>query len=89
MTTPNNTPDIIDAEPVLLDSETQDHTTDDEIDDIVQDLVGLGRMWARHGITLGKMALKSTATTLNVTSDVLGRIASRVGSKHEPRPNEA
>jgi len=69
-----NTPEIIDAEAPNNDG-------DAEIDEIVEELVGLGRMWAKHGITIGKMALKSSATTLEVTSGVLEKLARRVGPR--------
>jgi hypothetical protein len=70
----NLNPELIDAEPVLDAQEG----TDPDLEEIVDDLLGLGRMWAKHGITIGKMALKSSATTLEVTSGVLDKLARRV-----------
>jgi len=80
MTTPDSNPEVIDAEPVLVDSETPE-TADDGIEEIVEDLAGLGRMWAKHGIDIGKTALKNSARTLEVTSGVLEKIARRVAPR--------
>ena len=39
------------------------------------DLVHIGRMWASHGLTVGKMALQSSATTLGIAADALAELA--------------
>mgnify|MGYP006928186186 CR=1 FL=1 len=82
MTNPENTPEVIDAIPV--DDQKDPSTHDPELDEIVEDLVGIGRMWANHGLTIGRMAMKSSAKTLEVTSGVLEKIARRVAPKDEP-----
>ena len=42
-----------------------------ELEDLVQDLFSIGRMWARHGLTIGKQALENSARTLEVTAGTL------------------
>ena len=39
------------------------------------DLVHVGRMWTSQGLTVGKMALQSSATTLGIAADVLAQLA--------------
>ena len=63
--------DVVDAESATAD-------TSAVLEDIVDEFIGLGRMWAKHGIKIGKMALKSSATTLEVTSGVLNKLADRL-----------
>ena len=80
----NETPEIIDATPEIIDAEANSNRqADPEIDDLVEDMVDVGRMWAQHGITIGKMALKSSARTLEVTSNVLETLARRVAPKNQ------
>jgi hypothetical protein len=50
-------------------------TGQNEIDRVVTDLVHVGRMWAAHGLTVGKIALRGSAKTLEVTADSLAQLA--------------
>jgi hypothetical protein len=45
---------------------------------IVDSALMLGRLWARHGLTLGKLALETSATTLKTTADLLSAVADAV-----------
>jgi hypothetical protein len=60
-----------------------DETTpsDDErvetIERAVGDLVGIGRLWAAHGLSVGRSALETSATTLRITADILGDLSER------------
>jgi|GEM_PF-2016222 len=44
----------------------------------------LGRLWARHGLTLGKLALETSATTLKSTAELLSAVSEAVA----PEPSE-
>ncbi len=82
-------PEIIDVEPEVSE-DAQAHQeaaqdrddeptreTDPEIEQMVEDFVEVGKMWAHHGVTIGKMAADSSAKTLQVTANALGTIARR------------
>jgi hypothetical protein len=45
------------------------------VEQIVDSAIGLGRLWARHGLTLGKLALETSAATLGTTARLLGGVA--------------
>lgn len=45
------------------------------VEQIVDSAIGLGRLWARHGLTLGKLALETSAISLGTTARLLGGIA--------------
>lgn len=51
----------------------------------VRDLGSIGRAWARYGLTVGKIALETSASTLQKTASVLGDLST--GFK-EPEPPE-
>ncbi len=84
MKTNDTNPEIIDAEPEIVHTEPESHG-DPEIEEMVDDLVGIGRMWAHHGMTIGKMALKSSAKTMEVTAGVLEKLARRVAPGEESK----
>ena len=48
---------------------------EDAAEQLVETAVGLGRLWARHGLTLGRLALETSAETLGTTARLLGGIA--------------
>ncbi len=43
----------------------------------VKGLVEVGRLWAAHGLNVGRSALQASAATLRTTAEVLGEIADR------------
>ena len=45
------------------------------VEQIVDSAIGLGRLWARHALTLGKLALETSAISLGTTARLLGGIA--------------
>jgi len=51
-----------------------------EIEALLADLVRVGRMWAGHGLTVGRLALEHSARTLELTAGALGEISRRVVS---------
>lgn len=42
---------------------------------VVESAVELGRVWARYGLSIGKMALETSATSLKTTASLLGAVA--------------
>jgi hypothetical protein len=61
--------------------------TKDDVGDTVEHAVGtlfdLGRVWAVHGLRIGRSALEASAETLRSTSSVLDEISSRLDAKRE------
>ena len=53
------------------------------------DLVDIGRMWASHGLTVGKMALQSSATTLGIAADALAQLAADFAAEEPAEGTEA
>ena len=59
---------------------------DAAVEQIVDSAVELGRLWARHGLTLGKMALETSATSLGTTAKLLAGLADALTPpKDEPQ----
>lgn len=56
-------------------SGTSDAKKNEAVEQIVESAVGLGRLWARHGLTLGRLALETSAISLGTTARLLGGIA--------------
>lgn len=48
---------------------------------LVDAVFELGMAWARYGLVVGKLALKTGAQTLDTTADVLGQLASTFDKK--------
>jgi len=48
-----------------------------------KDLVTVGRAWARHGLTVGKSALETSATTLHKTASLLESLSTTLADKPE------
>ena len=60
--------------------------TEAELEGALGDLFDVGRMWASHGLTIGKLALQNSARTLEVTATALETIAKRFDEgESEPR----
>lgn len=88
-------PEINDVQPEIIDVESDvsqetipsdedsatERDTDPEIEQIVEDFVEVGKMWAHHGVTIGKMAATSSARTFEVTAGALETIARRFAPK--------
>jgi hypothetical protein len=56
---------------------------------VVESAVDLGRVWARYGLSIGKMALETSATSLKTTAGLLGAIAEAFETKPaEPASSE-
>ncbi len=50
--------------------------------EITDSLVKFGSIWAEHGLSIGRLALKTTAQSLDNVADVLGQIATAVKAPH-------
>jgi hypothetical protein len=48
------------------------------VEPLARTLVDVGRLWAAHGLGIGRAALETTATTLRTTASLLGVLAARV-----------
>jgi len=48
------------------------------------DIMTVGKAWARYGLNVGKMALETSATTLSKTALWLGDLAETLERKAEP-----
>jgi hypothetical protein len=64
-------------------TESQTPKTDAAVEQIVDSAVGLGRLWARHGLTIGKLALEASATSLGTTARMLSTLAEAIAPEHE------
>ena len=66
-------PTTPDAEPTEVGADT--HETDDAAARLVDGLVDLGRLWARHGLGVGRASLETSAKSLQATATLLGRLS--------------
>ena len=55
----------------------QTRDSDIAVERVVGDLVAVGSVWASHGLKLGKLALQTSATTLQATARLLGDLSDR------------
>ncbi|MDH5493982.1 MAG: hypothetical protein OEY14_18675 [Myxococcales bacterium] len=58
------------------------------IEDSLAGLFDIGRHWAAHGLSIGKSALQTSAQTLQITADVLGRLGEQFAVDPEPAEPE-
>lgn len=52
---------------------------------VVDSALTLGRLWAKHGLTLGRLALETSALSLKTTADLLAAVSEAVA----PEASEA
>ncbi len=50
----------------------------------VSTLFGIGRLWAAHGLGVGRSALDASAATLRSAAELLGDIGDRFDPEDEP-----
>jgi hypothetical protein len=60
---------------IVTETSTSADAKNEAVEQILESAVGLGRLWARHGLTLGKLALETSAVSLGTTARLLGGIA--------------
>ncbi len=49
-------------------------------------LIGVGRLWAAHGLGVGRSALHASAETLRTTAAVLGEVVKRLDPEERGEP---
>lgn len=82
-------------ETVVIPTETVPPTgasakSDEAVEKAIDDVVHLGRLWARHGLTIGKMALETSAASLATTAKLLSSLSDALTAEHEaPKPSES
>lgn len=63
-------------------TETQ-NALNDTANDAFENLLSLGRLWAAHGLSIGRSALSASARTLEMTAETLSEIEARFEEKDE------
>ncbi len=74
-------PDLAEDEADERTGAATERELDPDVEQIVEDFVEVGKMWAHHGVTIGKMALESSARTYQVTASALDLIARRLAPR--------
>jgi hypothetical protein len=59
-------------------TESTQHKTDAAVEQVIDSALGLGKLWARHGLTIGKLALETSAVSLGTTARMLASIADAI-----------
>lgn len=62
---------------------TERNETEAVLTTAVDNLLAVGRMWATHGLNIGRAALDTTAETLKVTATTLQTLAERIEAESE------
>jgi len=52
------------------------------VEQVVESAIDLGKLWARHGLTIGKLALETSAVSLGTTARMLANIADALAPQH-------
>jgi len=67
--------------------ESERHAT---LDEALDEMIDVGRLWARHGLEVGRSALETSARTLDRTARALSTLSDRIGDDRDrPEPGEA
>lgn len=76
-------------------SETEAHESEasegriaDAAEKLVHGLFDVGRLWAAHGLNVGRSALETTATTLRTTAEILGDLSQRFEPSEGPESED-
>lgn len=56
----------------------QDQDREGTIEQAVEGVVRIGRLWAVYGLEVGRAALRTSSETLKTTSEILGDVARRI-----------
>lgn len=73
------------TEPAADGADGRAPRTADAAEALAHGLFGVGRLWAAHGLNVGRSALEATASTLRTTAALLGELSERF----EPRDAQA
>ena len=84
------TENVISEEPSEAARDAGDGKVEEAARELVDGALELGRLWARHGLTLGKMALETSAVSLGTTARMLSNLADAIAPERarEPRDGE-
>lgn len=63
------------------DTKATETSTTTQAEKLTESLFALGAAWARYGLSVGKLALETSAKTLEGTSKVLGHLADTLDTK--------
>ncbi len=58
-------------------TEPQRDQVSEEVDRALDSLLAVGRMWASHGIRIGRSALETSARTLDLAASTLSDLAEK------------
>jgi hypothetical protein len=94
-TTPATTTEAV-AEPVIATEQettasasvSDVESTESQTQSIVEAVLDLGAAWARYGLVVGKLALKTSAKTLESTANILGSLADEFERKAEQQKSD-
>ena len=65
----------------MSESHEQQERTGHDFEKMARGLTAVGMSWARHGLTIGKSALETSAQTLRETAEVLGQLSEKFRAK--------
>lgn len=65
---------------------SQDQDRDSTIEQAVQGVARIGRLWAVYGLEVGRAALRTSAETLKTTSEILGDVAKKIDERKSDAP---
>ncbi len=68
---------------------TQDQVRESTIEQAVEGVVRIGRLWAVYGLEVGRAALRTSAETLKTTSEILGEVAKKIDERRDESTTEA
>jgi hypothetical protein len=71
------------------ETEARDERIAEAAEKLVHGLFGVGKLWAAHGLNVGRSALETTATTLRTTATLLGDIAQRFEPSERDQTEDA
>jgi len=69
-------------------TETTQNKSDAAVEQVIESALDLGKLWARHGLTLGRLALETSAISLGTTAKMLASIAEAIAPE-EKKADEA
>ena len=62
---------------------TQDEVRESTVEQAVDAVVRIGRLWAVYGLEVGRAALRTTSETLRTTSVILGEVSKAIDERRE------
>jgi hypothetical protein len=72
----------------VMENEKRDERLAETLGKATEGLIEVGRLWAAHGLNVGRSALEASASTLRTTAGVLGALSDRFASEQEQMKEE-